>query len=254
MSSLAGSRGSSWLCTRLANVSTPMKPVFSGSSCWIWHGYGQGASPGQLEAPKSVPPRRAAAGAAAASPRSHHSPTQSLPAASSLPAGKPRSQTHARRWHHPPPPPPPAAPPSSTAPVLGHLHPPQGSPNRWAPCDHRVPRDHRVPHATTGRPVPPSHSWSSGGQGGGRCHSLMAGAHLGTCSGATNTISRPFPRVIFLLSSPGRKLVGNVPTGRAGHRARRHGWHPPRALSPGKTQNPFPRRVRLPRSPSTSRG
>lgn len=33
MSSLEGSRGSSWLCTRLANVSTPMKPVFSGSSC-----------------------------------------------------------------------------------------------------------------------------------------------------------------------------------------------------------------------------
>lgn len=33
MSSLAGSRGSSWLCTRPAKVSAPMKPVFSGSSC-----------------------------------------------------------------------------------------------------------------------------------------------------------------------------------------------------------------------------
>lgn len=34
MSSLAGSRGSSWLCTRPVKVSAPMKPVCSGSSCW----------------------------------------------------------------------------------------------------------------------------------------------------------------------------------------------------------------------------
>lgn len=33
MSNLVGSRGSSWLCTRPAKVSAPMKPVFSGSSC-----------------------------------------------------------------------------------------------------------------------------------------------------------------------------------------------------------------------------
>lgn len=35
--------------------------------------------------------------------------------------------------------------------------------------------------------------------------------------------------------------MGNVPTGRAGHRARRHGWHPACALSPGKSQKSLPK-------------